>query len=74
METRVDTNNQNYKRHGQYRVMQSPKDGLWYVIGYCGEGYWMPTSEGYHSSIEAYSRMRMQPRIDRDAIQLISQI
>jgi hypothetical protein len=38
-----------------YRVIQNPKDSLWYVIGNAGptRNLWIPCSEGFKSQIEA---------------------
>jgi hypothetical protein len=30
-----------------FEIAQKPSDGQWYVIGPCGDGHWMPVSEGY---------------------------
>jgi hypothetical protein len=38
-----------------YRVIQNPKDNLWYVIGNAGPNpkIWIPCSEGFKSQLEA---------------------
>lgn len=49
-----------------YKVMQNPKDKLWYVVGKAGNFY-MPISDGFHTKELAQARARKQLLIDQDA-------
>jgi hypothetical protein len=51
----------------QYKVAQNPKDHLWYVVGNCGDGYWMPVSDGFVKRSEAIVLISHQIQADKAA-------
>jgi hypothetical protein len=48
-----------------YKTARHPKTKLWYIIGNCGGGYWMPVSEGFKSKREAELEIPRKLMIDR---------
>jgi len=52
----------------QYKVIKSPNDGLWYVLGLLLSGaksYYMPVSHGYKHHADAAKYAKRQPAIDK---------
>jgi len=42
-----------------FKIAQNPSDSLFYVVGACGRGMYMPVSEGCSTRSEANERMRL---------------
>jgi hypothetical protein len=57
-----------------YRIEKNPHDKLWYVVGYTGDGIYIPVSRGYKRKKEALARQSRQYLADREARLLASQI
>jgi len=51
-------------RKRQYKIAQNPKNKLWYVLGFCGENYYIPISIGYKIRKDAEQFSKLQPAID----------
>lgn len=55
-------------RTKNYDVAQNPNDHLWYVIGNCGGGKWMPCSDGFKNRDDAVKRISVQLKADKAAV------
>jgi hypothetical protein len=51
----------------QYKVAKNPTDSKWYVIGNCGNGYWMPVSNPFTSKQDAERHISHQLKADSAA-------
>lgn len=57
-----------------YDVAQNPKDKKWYVIGDCGDNYWMPVSEPYDTHEEVIEQIAHLEAADADARNCLASI
>jgi hypothetical protein len=55
------------KMRQQYKVAKNPKDSKWYVVGNCGNGYWMPVSNPFTSKQDAEQHISHQLKADSAA-------
>jgi hypothetical protein len=55
------------KMRQQYKVAKNPKDSKWYVVGNCGNGYWMPVSNPFTSKQDAERHISHQLKADSAA-------
>jgi hypothetical protein len=55
------------KMRQQYKVAKNPKDSKWYVVGNCGNGYWMPVSNPFSSKQDAEQHISHQLKADSAA-------
>ncbi len=51
----------------QYKVAKNPRDSKWYVVGNCGNGYWMPVSNPFTSKQDAERHISHQLKADSAA-------
>ena len=58
----------------KYKIVQNSKDKRWYVVGYCGGGYWMSITDGFQTKEEAFKLQKKQYVINHDAIKYVGSI
>lgn len=50
-----------------YKLAKHPKDHKWYIVGYCGDSYYMQISGPYANKTSAIKGLRHQQLADIDA-------
>ena len=64
----------NIKRIETYKTARHPKSHKWYIIGHCGDGYWMPVSDAFDNKVDAETSKARQYAADKDCTRALREI